>query len=229
MPEVHSDQFEPRVVKTPSLQIAKNRLLGATAFCAVLCTACSAAAPPLDVDFARQALLGVEQAKIVAADGRAQDIFGASVAISGDTVVMGAPGVDSPGMSDVGAAYVFVRPSGGSTWTQQAKLTADNAELYDRLGSAVLVRGDTVLASAMNRAFEGIETVGAVYVFTRPSGGSMWTQQTMLLPSNKGRYTGLGRSLAMEGNTALFGTYATSNAYVFTRSSDGRTGPSRPS
>lgn len=388
----YADQIEPRVVKTPSLQIAKNRLLRATAFCTVLGAACSAAPPPLDVDFARQALLGVEQAKLVAADGRAQDSFGSSVAISGDTAVMGAPGVDSPGMSGVGAAYVFVRSSGGSTWTQQAKLvaddavgdnlfgdpavisedtivlgsprfytngvyysgaayvfgrssggvswtqlakltagdinsgaqfgsalaisgdtlvigapsnlgnnvgaayvftrqpggstwtqqaklvgsdvkmyeyfgdavsidadtvvvgaasqtsgqskgaayvftrqpggstwteqaklTADNGELYDHLGSAVLVRGDTVLASATNRAFEGTETVGAVYVFTRPSGGSTWTQQTMLLPSNKGRYTGLGWSLSMEGNTALFGTYATSNAYVFTRSSDGST------
>ncbi len=69
--------------------------------------------------------ISAEQAKLTASDGAADDYFGFSVAISGDgsTAVIGARDDDDRG-SISGSAYVFTRS--GSSWTQQAKLTASD-------------------------------------------------------------------------------------------------------
>ena len=69
----------------------------------------------------------VEQAQLTASGGAAGDVFGSSVAVSGDTVVVGAPYADSGGNSNQGAAYVFVKPGGGWAWG------ADPAGQADRL------------------------------------------------------------------------------------------------
>ena len=72
-----------------------------------------------------------EQAKLVAADAAGGDHFGIKVAISGDTALVGANG-DDDGGSASGSAYVLVRS--GTTWTQQAKLTASDAAAGDQFG-----------------------------------------------------------------------------------------------
>ena len=68
--------------------------------------------------------LGLEQAKLTASDGAAVDWFGISVAIAGDTIVVGAYGDDTDNGTNSGSAYVFTRT--GTTWTEQAKLTASD-------------------------------------------------------------------------------------------------------
>ena len=88
----------------------------------------------------------------------ASDRFGSSVAVSGDTVAVGAPGESSGGFV-CGAAYVFTRTSG--VWTQQAYLKASNVGAGNRFGWSVAVSGDKVVVGA---PFSYIE---AAYVFTR--------------------------------------------------------------
>ena len=97
-----------------------------------------------------------EQAKLIASDGVANDKFGQSVAISGNTIVVGASGDDDRG-SGSGSAYVFVRDDGGTptdpsddTWSQQAKLTASDGAFGDGFGGsdAVAISGNTIVVGA---------------------------------------------------------------------------------
>ena len=74
-----------------------------------------------------------ELAKIIASDGAHYDWFGRSVAISGDTAIVGSPYSDHGGALGAGAAYVFVLT--GSSWVQQQKLVALDAASDDRFGS----------------------------------------------------------------------------------------------
>jgi hypothetical protein len=95
--------------------------------------------------FVRAGGVWTEQTKLTASDAAASDLFGLSVSVSGDTVVVGAYGDDDAG-SDSGSAYVFVRS--GGMWTEQTKLTASDAAASDNFGQSVSVSGDTVVIGA---------------------------------------------------------------------------------
>jgi hypothetical protein len=115
-----------------------------------------AATYPLTID----PLIYVET-KLTASDNGVEDFFGRSVAISGDTVVVGAFLHDTAAGNDSGAAYVFVRS--GTTWSLQQKLTADDAAPSDSFGYAVAIDGTSVVVGARGAGTSG----GAAYVFTR--------------------------------------------------------------
>ena len=95
--------------------------------------------------FTRSGTAWSQQAKLTASDGAAGDEFGYSVAISGDTAVIGAPRDDDKS-DDSGSAYVFTRS--GSTWSQQAKLEATDGAAGDVFGISVAISGDTVVIGA---------------------------------------------------------------------------------
>ncbi len=156
-----------------------------------------------------------EQAKLTASDAAADDAFGGSVAISGDTVVVGADGDDDAG-SNSGSAYVFIRS--GTDWSEQAKLTASDAAAFDFFGRSVAISGDTALIGAH---FDD-SARGSAYVFTRS--GATWTQQTKLTAPGAEYGDEFGHSVAVSGDTALIGAagdddagYNSGSAYVFTR------------
>ena len=183
--------------------------------------AATASAAPLDSSAeALLARLALQQSELTAAAGAAADIFGSSVAISGDTALVGAPLHDTAGAADAGAAYVFVRSAG--SWTQQAKLTAADGAAHDSFGYSVALSGDTALVGASRHDTAGLADAGAAYVFTR-SGGS-WTQQAQLTAGAAGDI--FGGSVALSGETALVGAVRHDSggaadagaAYVFTRS-----------
>jgi len=100
--------------------------------------------------------------------------FGRSIAISGDSVVVGSIGEDTSG-TDSGAAWVFKRT--GSTWAQQGFLKASNPTGGDWFGMSVAIDGDTV---AVGSPYEdtGATNAGAIYVYVRNAG--VWSQQAML-------------------------------------------------
>ncbi|WP_123521307.1 FG-GAP repeat protein, partial [Pseudofulvimonas gallinarii] len=157
-----------------------------------------------------------QQAKLVAGDPQANDYFGYSVALDGDTVLIGAYGKSI----GAGAAYVFVR-SGGN-WIQQDKLVAADAEAYDGFGYSVALEGDTALVGARFEATGGTEA-GAAYVFVRGSGN--WSQQAKLVAVDAEAYDWFGWSVALDGDTALVGApyegdggSAAGAAYVYVRS-----------
>ena len=119
------------------------------------------------------AVPGTQEAYLKASNAEADDRFGGSVAISGDTLVVGARQEDSSASggesdnssTDAGAAYVFTRSDTTGEWTQQAYLKASNAVASDNFGHSVSIDGDTLVVSAPY----GSSGVGAVYVFTSRS------------------------------------------------------------
>ncbi len=151
--------------------------------------------------FLRSGTTWAEQAKLVASDGAADDAFGYSIALSGNTAVVGAVAATVGGKSAAGAAYVFVRS--GTMWTQQAKLTAADAAADDSFAESVAVDGDTVLVGAPYADVMGDGDRGAVYVYSRS--GTTWTQQAKLAPSDGVGGDHAGQSVALAGNSALFG------------------------
>jgi hypothetical protein len=136
------------------------------------------------------------------------DHLGESVAVSGSTIVAGAPFHQVGAHGDQGAAYVFVKPAGGwSSKTQSAELTASDGSEPDELGYSVAVSGATVVAGARNRQVGEYSDQGAAYVFTEPVGGWSGSQtQAQELAASDGRTSdSLGESIAISGNTILAG------------------------
>ena len=119
--------------------------------------------------FIHSGIIWTQQAKLTASDGAADDRFGSSVAIDGDTIVVGALLNDDNG-TDSGTAYVFTRS--GTTWTQQAKLTASDGALDDEFGQSVAIAGDTIVVGA-DRDDDNGNRQWIAYVFTRS--GTAWT------------------------------------------------------
>jgi hypothetical protein len=182
--------------------------------------------------FVRNAGVWTQQAFLKpAAIGTTQlgDYFGHSVAISGDTIVVGArnegsstTGVNSTpneSASQAGAAYVYVRSAG--TWTQQAYLkpaTAGTTQASDHFGQSVAISGDTIVAGAYferssttgvnSTPNESASQSGAACVFTRNAG--IWTQQAYLKPSAVGTTQAgdwFGFSSSVSGGTVVVGAY----------------------
>lgn len=137
-------------------------------------------------------VLPSEQAELTGRDGVAGDYFGFSVAISGSIAVVGAPHVKSK----TGAAYVFVRS--GTTWSQQAKLTASDAAAGHQFGYSVAIDGTTAVVGAINAG-----GYGTAYVFVQS--GTTWPQQQELIDVGGAPGDGFGNSVAVSGNTALVG------------------------
>lgn len=162
-----------------------------------------------------------QQAKLEASDAEAEDQFGWSTAIDGDTAVVGAFLDDDSGV-DSGSVYVFVRSNG--QWSQQAKITAADGASGDRFGASVAIDGDTIVVGASQDDGAGIDA-GSAYVFTRK--GSHWTQQAKLVAADGAATNRFGVSVALDGNTALVGAYfdddagkLSGSAYVFTRNDE---------
>jgi hypothetical protein len=170
--------------------------------------------------FVRSGTTWTEQAKLLADDGAADDTFGDSVSIHGDTLIVGASRADVGGIVNVGAAYVFVRS--GTTWTQQAKLVASDRLAGDALGSSASLKLDTAVLGAPEADPSGRSSAGAAYVFVRS--GTTWTQQAKLLASDGTAVDKFGIAISLSGETALIGASqadpgpATGAAYVFVRS-----------
>jgi hypothetical protein len=177
------------------------------------------AAYPLTID-----PLLAQTTRLTASDGGADDHFGFTVAISGNTAVVGAPNHDVGADADQGAVYVFTRS--GDTWTQQQRLTASPGGAGDLFGTSVDISGNTVIVGASLDDVEGNANQGSAYVFQR-SGGT-WTQQAKLAADDGAPSAAFGFSVAVGGDTAVVGASlddAGGNAnqgaaYVFVRSGD---------
>jgi hypothetical protein len=159
--------------------------------------------------FARSGSFWGQQAKLIAADGAPNYDFGFSVAVSGASVVVGAMG----NASATGAAYVFVRS--GTTWAQQAKLTASDGAAYDYFGWSVAIAGPNAVVGA----FRKNSAAGAAYVFVRSS--TSWTRQAELTASDAVPFDYFGWSVAISDSTVVVGAQFKNNqtgaAYVFVR------------
>ncbi len=169
--------------------------------------------------FTRNGTTWTQQAYIKASNIDADDNFGYSVSLSGDTLAVGAPEEDSnaKGVNGdendnsapvSGAVYVFTRT--GTTWNQQSYIKASNTDAYDWFGYSVSLSGNTLAVGAPEEASnaQGINGdqadnsaiySGAAYVFIRT--GATWTQQAYIKASNSMEGAWFGRSLSLSGDT----------------------------
>lgn len=168
--------------------------------------------------FVRTGTAWALQAKLTAGDAIAADQIGVSVALTGDTVVVGATNTDDRGERS-GSAYVFTRT--GTAWTQQTKLLASDGVEFDQFGISVAASGDSAIVGAWGDDDNGLSS-GSAYVFTRA--GTAWTQQAKLLAGDGVAIDEFGISVALDGDTALIGAVFndaraadSGAAYVFTR------------
>ena len=160
------------------------------------------------------------QRRLTASDPKTQDFFGYSVAVDGNTALVGAP-YDDVDHQDQGSAYVFVR--NGTTWTEQAHLKAADGANLDLFGWVVALDGDTAIVGAYNGPGTAGADQGAAYVFVRQ--GTSWSQQARLNASDGVAAGNFGTVLALNGDTALVGApsyrvnqvLAPGAAYVFVR------------
>jgi hypothetical protein len=163
----------------------------------------------------------IQQAKLVPSDTQSADRFGNGVAISGDTVVVGAFSDNIGANTDQGSAYIFVR--NGTTWTQQAKLVANDGAASDQFGFKVGISGDTVIISSLRSDVGAVTDKGAAYVFVR--NGTTWTQQQKLSASDGAANDLFGIDVSISGDNIIVGSYLDDEgakvnqgaAYVFVR------------
>ncbi len=163
--------------------------------------------------FERNGGVWTESAMIVALDAAAGDEFGTSVALDGDTLVVGA--VNDVGFSGgvTGSAYVFIHSAG--QWLQQSKLLASDGQQGDDFGAVIGLSGDTAAVGApVNGSVRG-----AVYVYERV--GTTWTEQAKLVAGDAQDGDQLGWSVAVAGDVVISGApfvdASRGAAYVFRR------------
>jgi hypothetical protein len=144
-----------------------------------------------------QSSLTFTQTKLLAADAAQYNYFGLSVAVRGDTAVIGAYG-KSDLARNAGAAYAFTRNSG--SWTQQARLGTSTPLIDAYLGATVATNGSYTAAGAPY-ASVGAQNDGVVYLFSNAT----WQQQTILLPNDPDSLSQFGNALAINGNTLFVG------------------------
>ena len=160
--------------------------------------------------------------KLIATNGAESDFFGQAVALSGATVLVGAPNASVDGKYEAGAAYIFT--GSGTSWSLQAKLSDSKPAEWDRFGVSVALCGDTALLSVTDKTVDGKYGAGAAYIYTRS--GTNWSQPAELTASDATADEVFGYSLALSGDTAVIsatnqtvaGNSGAGAAYVFTRS-----------
>jgi hypothetical protein len=173
--------------------------------------------------FARSGGVWSQQAYLKAALPGENDLFGFSVGVSGERVIVGAYFEDgaSAGVNQVvnegslnsGAAFIFRRVN-GTDWEQEAYLKASNTGSADNFGYSVSIDGDLAIVGALGeRSSDGgvngeetnntLSNAGAAYVFTRESGS--WVQDAYLKASEPGEMDQFGCSVSISGETVIVG------------------------
>ena len=151
--------------------------------------------------FTRSGTTWLQQAEITDPDPASNDLFGASIALSGDTVLIGAPGKAVGDQSQAGTVYLYTRS--GVDWSAQGDLTASDGTSGDGFGSSLALDEGTALIGAPSREVSGQFLAGAVYVFT--VSGTTWSQQTEIGDPAAATGDAFGTTVALSADTALIG------------------------
>jgi hypothetical protein len=166
-----------------------------------------------------------QSAVLSPSDGLSTDLFASSVAISGNTIVVGSPPNPFNNNAGPGRAYIYVRPSGGwsGQLTQTAELTASDGANGALIGTSVSISGNTAVAGAPG------ETPGGAYVYVMPANGWVNMTQTAKLTASDGvPKDQFGNSVSISGGTIVAGAPGANGintqagaAYVFTKQAGG--------
>jgi hypothetical protein len=147
-----------------------------------------------------------EQQKLTASDGFIQDLYGESVSVSGDVIVVGAKNASDIGL-DEGAAYVY--RFDGTAWAEEQKLQASDGLSFDIFGGSVSVSGDVIVVGA--RGDDGPMDKGAAYVFRY--NGTTWVEEQKLRASDAVAFDYFGYAVSVDEDVALIG--AVGKAYLY--------------
>lgn len=149
--------------------------------------------------------------------------FGSSIALDGDTLVVGAPGYKLPGPG-AGAAYVFERT--GANWNQTLRLTDASGQIEDFFGRSVAVHGDVIVVGAEGGGDPTILNTGMAVVYERSA--DIWAETTRLIPADSMVGQQIGFSVAVHGATIVVGAnrdddlgFDAGAAYVYDQDGDG--------
>jgi hypothetical protein len=170
--------------------------------------------------------------KLTASDGAANDEFGFSVALDGDTLVIGADTASVSGHAHQGAAYVFGRSQGGAdNWGEVRKLTSSDGAQGDDFGVSVAVNTDSIVVGADYADVLNVgDDQGAAYVYSRNQGGQdNWGQTKKLVASDGAPSDSFGYAVTINADTAVIGSYMATitthqdqgAAYIFYRDTGG--------
>lgn len=158
---------------------------------------------------------------LTASDGAGSDLFGYSVSISGNYIIVGAKNKNAGGYNSQGKAYIFYRT--GSAWSQQAILTAADAASGNNFGYSVSISGDYAVVGTPGKMIEGKQLVGKAYVYNRT--GTTWSLQAEITASERDRFDDFGSSVSISEDNIVIGapqghlaTDSKGKAYVFKRS-----------
>jgi FG-GAP repeat len=169
--------------------------------------------------------LWAQTQKLTANDATAGARFGRTVAISGNSVVIGATGDDEQG-STTGAAYVFSHNLSSSVWLQTQKLTANDAAAEDAFGTSVSISGDSIVISAIYNDDIGTNS-GSAYIFSRNPSSGVWLQAQKLTANDGADNDNFGRSVAVSGDSVVIGAWPdddngdnSGSAYIFSASTE---------
>jgi hypothetical protein len=180
--------------------------------------------------FERSGGLWAQTAYVKATNTDALDEFGTAVALDGDTLLIGAPGEDSPAgnqaddsVSNAGAVYVYAADT-DALWSWFTFLKASNPDAEDRFGSDVALDGDLLAVGAPgedgavggidgNQADDSAASAGAVYVFERASSGG-WSQVAYVKASNPHAFDEFGASVELHGNLLVVGAPGQSSSWT---------------
>jgi hypothetical protein len=161
----------------------------------------------------------LEQAKLVASDGAIDDIFGYEVSIDGDYAIVGA----FHHQFESGAAYIFRNT--GTSWVEEAKLTASDVASGDWFGVSVSIYGDYAVVGAPHDDDNG-QNSGSAYIFKNT--GTGWVEEAKLTASDAAAFDDFGWSVSMNGDYALVGAsydddegYRSGSAYIFRNTGTG--------
>jgi len=165
-------------------------------------------------------------------DGNNNDDFGSSIAISGQYVIIGAPGNDDSG-TDAGSAYIYACNQGGNDhWGLVTTLLPEATTDRSKFGSAVAISGDNAVVGAPNDDDNDTDA-GAIYIYTRNHGGTdkwglvekLYAEDSIFIDGNPDNF---GASVAIDGDYAIIGTPGADDgsidsgvAYVFYRHQEG--------
>jgi hypothetical protein len=158
--------------------------------------------------FERASTTWDETGKLEASDGGIDDRFGSAVALSGDTVLVGASLDDHGGATNAGSAYVFVRV--GSAWVEQAKLLPPQPGMGEAFGLSVSIDGDTAVVGAPHAVTSGRGRTGRAHVYVRS--GSTWSHQWALDPADLTTGDQFGDAVSIHGDSIAVGSHQNDHA-----------------
>lgn len=157
----------------------------------------------------------IPKSKLVAPDGAITDFFGVTVALDGDTLAVGAPLVDTDGLVDRGAVYLYRRVGPDGEWAYLRTVLADDPDPEAQFGFSVAMDGGLLAVGATAADAQG-ENSGAVYLFGRDQGGpDQWGLVKKLAGSDVDQRDVFGSAVAVDGDRVAAGASSRNRGGVF--------------